>query len=563
MAAIVLVVVLIATGSGGSGGSRSSGSGGGQAGSGANGSHGIESIFQDDQVLLYEPTPVLVKSLDTLKSLGVDRLRVTVLWRTIAPDAGSATAPAGFVGSDPSNYPAAGFALYDRLALLARARGIGIDLNVTAAGPLWAMRSPPDRPARAAVYAPYARDFRQFVQALGRRYSGSYVPSAAQRAVLGTLSVPLNGALPRVSYWSVWNEPNQPGWLSPQWRSVAGRLLMYAPVLYRSYVDAAWRALNATGHGTSTDTILVGELAPEGGPGEGVPRVEQPIPPLPFLQAMYCVGADYKPLTGSAAVALACPTGGGGQSFVQAHPALFDATGFAHHPYAFFLAPNVPFTGAQDAGFVPLVSLSHLENALDRVFGVYGTSRQIPIYLTEYGYETNPPNPFRGVPLRRQASYLDEAQYMASQDARVRSMSQFLLRDAAPNAAYPVGSSRYWSTFQTGLEFVNGTKKPAFAAYRLPIWIVSGASAAGGKVTVWGMVRPASGATRVLIEWRGSGGAAGGVAGGAAFRTVATVTVGTSKTFNVGVSTPGPGVVRLAWTSPSGQVLHSRAAAVG
>ncbi len=555
LVAIVLVVILVATGSGGSG----SGSGAGAGGSGGTPGRALESIFQDDQMLLYAPTPALANTLATLKSLGVDRLRVTVLWRAIAPAAASVKEPAGFTASDPSAYPATGFALYDRLVLLARARGIGVDFNVTAAGPLWAMRRPADRPVRAPVYAPYAGDFRQFVTALGRRYSGSYIPPAAERIALGALGTALRGPLPRVSYWSIWNEPNQPGWLSPQWRTVGGQLRMYSPVLYRGYVDAAWRALNATGHGPSVDTILVGELAPEGGPGEPVPRVEQPIPPLPFLEGLYCVNASYQPLTGAAAASLGCPPGGGGPSFRQEHPALFDATGFAHHPYAFFLAPNVSYTAPQDAGFVPLVSLSKLEDALDRIFGVYGQSRQIPIYLTEYGFETNPPNPFRDVSPKQQAAYLDEAQYMASRDPRVRAMSQFLLRDSPPDAAFPVGSTRYWSTFQTGLEFDNGVKKPAFAAYRLPIWIPSGsssASGAGGPVTVWGMIRPATGPTHAVLQWRG-GGAAG-------FRTVATVSVpGSGRAFTTRVSVPGPGVLRIAWSSPSGRVFHSRGAAVG
>jgi hypothetical protein len=553
--AIVLVVVLVATGSGGSGKSGASGSA--AASGSASGGHALESIFQDDQLLLDAPTASIINTLGTLKALGVDRLRVTVLWRTIAPAAASSTEPSGFVGSNPSAYPVSGFAVYDRLVLLAHARGIGVDFNVTAAGPLWAMRGPADRPQRAFVYAPRPRDFGQFVTALGRRYDGSYALSAAERTALAADGVSVSSVLPRVNYWSIWNEPNQPGWLSPQWRSVGGTLAMYSPVLYRSYVDAAWRALGATGHGTATDTILVGELAPEGGPGEPVPRVEQPIPPMDFLEALYCVGSDFQPLSGSAAAALDCPSGGAA-AFVNAHPGLFDATGFAHHPYSFFLAPNVPYTAPQDSGFVPLVSLSRLENGLDQIFHAYAVSRRLPIYLTEYGYETNPPNPFKDVSLAQQAAYLDEAQYMASQDPRVRAMSQFLLQDSPPNPAFPVGSSGYWSTFQTGLEFTGGAHKPAFAAYRIPIWIPasgggSGASGAG-SVTVWGMIRPAQGATHAQIQWRDAGGS---------YRTIATVSVGTGKTFTTRVSVPGPGVVRIAWPSPSGTVFHSRAASVG
>ena len=75
--------------------------------------------------------------------------------------------------------------------------------------------------------------FYKFVQALGTRYSGHYKPPGSTTA------------LPRVSYWSVWNEPNQPGWLSPQWRSSRSGPAMEGPVLYRAYANAAFRALDS------------------------------------------------------------------------------------------------------------------------------------------------------------------------------------------------------------------------------------------------------------------------------------------------------------------------------
>ncbi len=89
-----------------------------------------------------------------------------------------------------------------------------------------------------------------------------------------------------------------------------------------------------------------------------------------------------------------------------------------------------------DPNFAPLADLSRLEAVLDRAFTTYGVSRKLPLYLTEYGYETNPPDPFRGVAPKRQSLYLNEAQYLAAQDPRVRSLAQFLLYDSAPNPAF-------------------------------------------------------------------------------------------------------------------------------
>jgi hypothetical protein len=323
---------------------------------------------------------------------------------------------------------------------------------------------------------------------------------------------------------------------------------MVSPSFYRIYVEAAFAALERTGHSPATDTILIGELAPEGTEGTAP---EDPIPPLPFLRALYCVDASYRPLTGAAATALGCPAAGATSAFVSSDPGLFDATGFAHHPYAFFLAPSAQMS---DANFVALSDLSRLEHALDSIFAAYGVGRQLPLYLTEYGYETNPPNPYRGVSPATQALYINEAEYMAWRDPRVRAMSQFLLYDAPPDTGYRRGSERYWSTFQTGLLYADGVSKPSLDAYRLPLFVPDAVLGSGGSVFAWGRVRPAAqGAPRrAALQWAPAGGS---------YRTVATAAVAQdSGVVTDAVRVPGPGTIRLAWTSPAGQTYYSRAA---
>jgi hypothetical protein len=509
----------------------------------------LESIFQDDQRLIDSPTPIVVRTLDTLASLGVDRIRVTVVWWALAPGHDSPRRPARFNAADPAAYPPGAWAPYDRLVELARERGIAVDFNLTAPGPLWAM-APGAPNARAADhYRPAARDFGQFVLAIGRRYSGSYPapPGAGVPAPTGVRSP----HLPRVGFWTIWNEPNQPGWLQPQWRTVGGLWIADSPRLYRLYVDAAFAALQRAGHAPSTDTILIGELAPEGIEGTAA---ADPIPPMPFIRALYCVDAGYSPLRGSQAAALHCPQNGSTAAFASAHPGLFDATGFAHHPYSFFLAPNAPLP---DPNFVPLADLSRLEGGLDRIFATYGVGRQLPIYLTEYGYETNPPNPFQVVTPRQQSLYLNQAQYMAWKDPRVRSLAQFLLYDSAPNPAYRPGSHKYWSTFQTGLLYLSGARKPSFNAYRLPIYVPSPAFHGGDSVAIWGMLRlaPNDIAQRARIQWR--------PAHGGGYRDVATVSTSDPSGFlTADVQLPGSGAVRIAWVSPGGEVFHSRSVGV-
>ncbi len=496
----------------------------------------VQSIFQDDDHLLYAPTPVVQRTLSELRRLGVDRLRLTVLWSAIAPDAGSRRAPDRFRARDPAAYSATSWFPYDRIALLARASGIGVAFNVTAPGPLWAMASPAPSAKIANHLRPSATAFGDFVTAVGRRYDGHYaVPTPSGQPI----------TLPRVDYWTVWNEPNQPGWLYPQWRQVSRHWVMDSPRLYRLYVDAAFSALARTGHTPARDTILIGELAPEGSESSAEGAA---IPPLPFIRALYCVDDSFRPLRGDAAALLHCPAAGDGAAFVRAHPGLFRLTGFAHHPYSFFLAPTARFP---DPNFAPLSQLPRLENVLDRSLSAYGVPRRLPLYLTEYGYETYPPNPFRGVSLARQALYLQQAQYMAAGDGRVRAMAQFLLVDSLPDSSYPRGSERYWSTFQTGLRFASGGAKPSLSAYRLPIFLPRPVLTPGDPLPVWGMLRAAPNFTTqsALIQWRPVHGP---------FRTLERVsTSDPSGILSANVDVPGPGALRIAWTSSQGEVVHS------
>jgi hypothetical protein len=501
------------------------------------GGRALGSMFQDDVHLIYSPTPVVTRTLDVLRRLGVNQIRATVVWKDLAPDPLSSSAPAHFNATRPSDYAAPAWAPYDRLDQLARARGMAVNFNVTDPGPLWAMgRGSTSR--YADHWMPSGTGFGRFVQALGTRYSGRYVPPGG------------HAPLPRISFWSIWNEPNQPGWLAPQWRTSAAGPTMVAPVLYRRAVDGAYAALARTGHTPRTDTILVGDLAPEGcaaGVACPYPRPEWATPPLPFLRALYCVGSGDQALSGSLAASLGCPTKADPQAFVSAHPALFEATGFAHHPYSLFLAPNVSMTSRGESGFVPLSDLGRLEHSLDAIFRTYRVHRSLPIYLTEYGYITNPPNPVRGVSPQIQALYLNEAEYMAWRDPRVRTLSQFLLYDSPPKPNF----------FQTGLLYASGKPKPSLRAYQLPIFLPQPRLGPGGRVFVWAMLRdaPQGSIQRAAIQWRPSG--------SGAYRVLRQVTVTDhSEVLADTVKVPGPGELRVQWRPPTGGVQDSRAATV-
>jgi hypothetical protein len=478
--------------------------------------------FQDNDLLLGDPGH-LDQTLQTLSSLGVQRLRITVQWNVIAPDPNSSQAPAGFDGSDPADYPAGAWGPYDSIVKAAARYRLGLNFNVTGGAPRWA--AGPGAPSNLrSVWYPSASAFGAFVEAVASRYSGSYTPVGA------------TGPLPRVGFWSVWNEPNVgTSSLSPQ--TVNG--VEVGPRLYRGLLDAAWSALQATGHGG--DTILIGELAST---GHANPGSRLGMEPLRFLRALYCVDSRFRELRGAAAAARGCPTNGSGSArFSARNPALFHATGFSLHPYHLDTAPDVASPLA-DADWVTLADLPKLEGSLDRVERVYGSHKRFPIYLTEFGLETNPPLPLFQLTPAQQAVYVNEAEYMAWRDPRVQTLSQYLLKDAPPGDGSPI------SAFASGLEFVNGTPKPSFAAYRLPIWMPSASAKRGHSLEVWGCVRPAK---------RYPSGMIGSVQIQLDGRTVRSVKItNPAGYFDVRVTFPRNGTVRLAWTYPHGPTVYSR-----
>jgi hypothetical protein len=514
------------------------------------------SIIQDSVWVLKDPA----STLSTFRALGASTVRVIVDWAQVAPAAGSRAAPPGFNGADPSEYPAANWAPYDEIVTIATGEGMQVDLTLSGGAPRWA--EGPGTPAVALdnpfwAGRPSPGDFGQFVHAVGERYSGSYVP-AGQTA-----------ALPRVSFWGLWNEPNFGEDLGPQ--AIDGSTVSAAPRMYRSLLDAAWSSLLATGHGPSSDTILIGEVAARGLTGRATPSHPAGLPgdfgqtkPLIFLRTLYCVGASNRELRGAAARVVGCPTStAGSRRFRSQNPALFDANGFADHPYPDNSLPP-SMDSSHDPNDAPFSQLPGLEHELDRLQEVYGSKVRFPIYDTEYGYITHPPNAKRYVSPATAAYYINWAEYLSWRQPRVASTMQYLLYDPPPQATNPGDGG-----FTSGLLFSNGRSKPAYAAYRLPLYLPITSTRPGRSLEVWGCVRPARYAifdtgvaqTAQIQFATGSHGV---------YVPLATVTVGDPNNcyFDVRLRFPASGTVRLAYTYPAaspgtgGTTVYSRTVAV-
>jgi hypothetical protein len=524
-----------------------------------------ESTLQDDSLLVYGSPSEQSLALDMMKGLGVDRVRVSVIWKLVAPDSDASTKPK-FDATDPSAYPSGAWDRYDTLVRLAEAKGMGVNFDLVDPAPLWATSNPP-RADAASVSNPDPAEFGKFVQAVGARYSGSFTPPAPAGATpppAQSRALPLpaatasaaraharadahaaqvaTGALPRVTYWSLWNEPNQGGWLAPQWQDGQPA----SPRLYRALVDAAWTALAATGH--QSDVILTGETAPKGSDAQ---TATAPMKPLVFLRALYCVDKGLHPLQGAAADAVGCPTQNNGADFAAAHPGLFAMTGYSHHPYNFPLAPNLK---SRDPDFVALADTPRLESFLDGAFAAYGQSRPggVPILFTEYGYQTKPPDPL-GISWAKQASYLNESEYMAWNFPEVKSTSQFLLVDDKPNSAFAPGSIKYWSTFQTGLLELDGSRKASFFSYPVPIWLPKTHVRARRSFVVWGMRRNAANGVpqQATVQYA--------TEKGRRYKALKTLTTTDPRGYmEAKVAVPRSGSVRIAWHNPSGGPTYSR-----
>jgi hypothetical protein len=112
---------------------------------------------------------------------------------------------------------------------------------------------------------------------------------------------------------------------------------------------------------------------------------------------------------------------------------------------------------------------------------------------TEFGYETNPPDPFATTSLENQALYLEQGDYLAWRDPRVIGQTQFLLKDVPPNKRRTVNTRGYWGTYQSGLLTAGGTAKPSANAYGMPflafVTARSPETNLPAAVSVWGQIR--------------------------------------------------------------------------
>jgi hypothetical protein len=294
--------------------------------------------------------------------------------------------------TDPGD-PAYDWSTYDRA--IERANDAGIQVLLTIVGtPRWANGGQPPSHAPSS-----STNLREFAFAAALRYSGTYLDPAS------------GVVLPRVGLWLAWNEPNNPVFLSPQFVRVRGKWQMASPTAYAQICNAVYAGVHAVG---GPEQVACGATAPRGSNQPVGPRPS--IAPLAFLTAVKKAGLR-----------------------------TFDA--WAHHPY--YGAPDQTPTTRHVGPHA--IELGNIGTLIARVTKLYGPKR---VWITEYGYQTRPPDEFFGVSWAKQAAYLRKAYEIARANPRIDLFTWFLLRDSP--------SPESW---QSGLMTANGRKKPSFAVF--------------------------------------------------------------------------------------------------
>jgi hypothetical protein len=289
----------------------------------------------------------------------------------------------------------------------------------------------------------------------------NYAPTSA--SAFGAFASAAAQRYPWIRRWLVWNEPNQRLWLRPT-----------SPAVYTTrLLNPAYSAIHAAIPGAQ---VAGGGTAPRGSIGG--------VSPVAWITGMHA-----------------------------AHARL-DA--YAHNPYPLDPKRESPTSGGcTRCSTITMATIGKLVRLVSVDFP------RARIWLTEYGYQSNPPDKLLGVSPALQARYVGEGDYAAYVTPRVDVLIHFLYRDE-PNLA----------RFQSGLITLRNAAKPALAAFELPLVEVA---RSGSRVALWGQLRaPGTGAV-ARIERKV----------GAAWRTVVTVRRGAGGFFRVNVNAPQGSQLRV------------------
>jgi hypothetical protein len=294
---------------------------------------------------------------------------------------------------DPAD-PAYDWAGYDAMVKRAKENNIKVVFSILWT-PGWAGPAKNRAPGRML-------HLRNFAYAAAKRYSGNFRPSTD------------GPPLPAVRNWLAWNEPNNPVFLKPQFVKIGrGKYRLASPGIYAKMCNAIWSGVHLTG--LRGEKVACGATSPRGNNSGTKQRAS--LSPLPFLRGMK-----------------------------KGH-ARFDV--YAHHPY--YQHPNEPPNKPPPGSRA--ITLGNINELITELTRLYGKKR---LWITEYGYQTNPPDRLFGVSFAKQARYVKTAFAVARANPRIDMMIWFLIKDEA----------RIPNGWQSGFYTASGRRKPSWLAFK-------------------------------------------------------------------------------------------------
>jgi hypothetical protein len=291
------------------------------------------------------------------------------------------------------------------------------------------------------AYEPNDAALKDFVEALARRYSGTF-PDPLRRG----------HKLPKVLYFQAWAEANMGIHLSPQWVRSGKTWVNASPLIYRQLLNSFYAGVKA---GDPKAQVVLTGLESYGDLPGG-----RRTSPVTFLRSVLCLNG--------ALVKQPC-----------ADPAHFDI--LASDPYEV----GSPTTAALNANDASAPDLGKLKRVLDAAITAHTVvpASPKPLWVTEFGYESDPPNTTPGTPsLTTQTDWLEESFYVFWREG-VSTVIWYLIRDQTGSFA-----TNYFS----GVYYHDGRAKPSLGAYKFPLVVMPN----GKSGQVWG-IAPQTGTVTV------------------------------------------------------------------
>ena len=419
--------------------------------------------IQDDRVYQV-PAKDAESRVQTMTRMGASIIRVDVRWDVVATKRPK--------NPKDQNDPAYTWAAYDTIVDAAAQRGVRVLMTVWGT-PGWAADPAvkkstrfPDNSRRPLK----AGDYGNFAYALASRYA------------------------PRgVRDWEMWNEPNIPLFLRPQFTKQGGKWVNVSTGTYTALAKSFYSNVKQVDKGSRIAGIVTspaGDQCPSSCPKNANARTS----PSDFLK---------------------------GVSLPGRRPAMDTVS---HHPYPITKPRDTNFPGSS---YIDLYNINRFQQEVDRTY-----LRGKKLWLTEFGFATVKVSEYSMfVSEAEQAQYLQDAYRRVRPNKRIGMFVWYFLQD-----------NGQWGS---GLLKQDGKPKPAAEVFSLPMSPLSPRPiAAGGTSTLVGQVRTARQPTEVNVQTRT----------GDTWNTVAVVTTGKDGSFALNVKPTASTLYRATWTGevPSG-----------